>query len=657
MSYLCFDLETTTKKMFNRVAHYRYNEVVAMGYACLGHTKADYVFKKDKTITKYLPKCDLLLGHNIKFDLLYLWNEKYMQDYFTKGGKIWDTQLAEYLISGQQTKFAALRKLANEKYGCPKRPKLMESYWDKHVDTKDIPIDLVLEDVTNDVKDTEQIYLKQRQQKMLPLIEAQMDGLLATTEMEFNGMYVNLNVLKEGKKDLEKQIEQETYNFKKLIANIVSFDLNFDSPKQVSLLFFGGSYKVKEQEVVVDCNGNDIIYKSGKKLGQVKTCLVYRDYTTKGLEVKPHHMWKGTKEGQYSTDEGTLRCLTNVELYGEQVSNVANSLLNIRNLNKQLRTYYVSTEELVDVDSCVHACISHCGYGDGNGGTVTGRLSAKDPNIQNQPSSDDSSVKKHFTSRYLDGVIIEADYSQLDITVQAEISADKNYIRDIINGVDFHCKRLALKENMDYNYIVDQVNLKVDYYVKGRKKVKAFSFTRAFGGGIKKCAENSGMSEEEVKILIEAEEKEYPQLTQFNKNLRKMVEAQGFYKSITGRKYYFKKYPAPDWLKQKGIMESYKPTEIINYMVQGTATADIVLIMLGRFWRKVAQHHRDKFVLVNVVHDSIMLDCRPEYVEFAKNLLKTEMEQVSEMMKDVFNYNWKTPIKVDVKSGGSWYEC
>ena len=131
---------------------------------------------------------------------------------------------------------------------------------------------------------------------------------------------------------------------------------------------------------------------------------------------------------------------------------------------------------------------------------------------------------------------------------------------------------------------------------------------------------------------------------------------QGYYQDPWGRRYKFNKYPCPAWLQRKGVTEDYSHTEVQNFMVQGFATGSIVLGMLGLFWRQKALHNRDKYLLINTIHDSVMLDCRKEYTEDAKKDLLI-LENVAIISEQVFNYKFLVPIKVDTKTGENWFNC
>lgn len=413
---------------------------------------------------------------------------------------------------------------------------------------------------------------------------------------------------------------------------------NSDSPTQLSQLFFGGIVKVTEKV----CVG---VYKTGQKKGQPKLQNETKEVKIAGLGLHPHVDWKTAKPGIYSTNEAVLSIIAKRD--GTDAAEIAKLILELRGLRKQLGTYYEATAEAIySLDSCIHQNYLHC-YSD------TSRLSCRNPNVQNQPKPP-SLVMAHFTSRFQDGKIIAADYKQLELVVQAELSGDVQYQQDVKDGIDFHCKRLAMKEGITYESVLKLLESDSTYKYK-RSQVKGFSFSRAYGAGAKKIAEQTGMQEQEVLLLIEREKEEYPMLSSWQEGLKKEVNAKGQYRSLTGRLYKFKKYPAPQWLQERGTLEAYSPTEAVNYMVQGTATGDLVLIMLGKFWRECAILNREKYLLINTVHDSIMLDCRAEHVPQAKTDLKV-LERWAEVCYNTFKYNWTVPIQIDTQVGNSWFE-
>lgn len=666
MTYLCFDLETNTKTMHGRKANFLYNDIVAAGYKNSMVSKTLYSSDKELIVDNIPNDVKELVGHNIRFDLLYIWKVEKLQYMLKNGLKVWDTQLAHYFLSGQKDKYPALRDIAVNKYGCDERPKVMEEYWKNGVDTCEIPQDLVLHDVLNDVIDTESIYLQQLQEAeecgMLDYIEAQMDFLLAMTEAEYNGIKVNREVLHKNKILLEEELQIKTVEFLKNIeqrwTEIIPFSIT--NPGHLSTLLFGGSLKHFVVEPVINELGELTLIKSGINKGTVKTKKIQRDIVLKGLELFADPEKMTAREGVYETNEDALELVLVRNRSNKQAREIIEQILYLRGLNKQISTYYIGTEECLYNDDLVHPVFNHTS-------TETGRLSSTKPNAQNQPSAEDSLVLQHFVSRFKGGKIISADYSQIEIVVQAELSCDKRYQQDVLDGVDFHCMRLGLKERVPYADVIHYIKtLKDPIWISKRKAVKVFSFQRSYGAGKVKISASTGMSEEEVAELIKIEDLTYDGLKRFNDKLKEIVEftaekipgsvyKEGYYKFFMGKKYYFKEYNAPKFMKERGIAYSFKPQQIKNYGIQGTAF-DVAAIMLGRLWREKLIHNREKYLLINMVHDSFMLDCKAEYISESTESLQ-DLTRVKEMCSEVFGYNWTLPIKIEVKAGESWYEC
>ncbi len=214
-NYLILDFETTTQKLHGRKANPFFNKIVAAGFATNSDFKTMYgkplLYKEFK---HYIEWADILIGHNLEFDLLFIWGEEHFQEWIKKGGVIWDTLVVEYMLSGQSKKYKdlSLRDVAVKMYYCEPRKKLMEPYWDNGTDTINIPKDLVIQDVLSDALDTEQIYLKQLEKlkafpKLHNLIKLKMDDVLACIEKTWNGFKVDHERLKQNREELQKEAD------------------------------------------------------------------------------------------------------------------------------------------------------------------------------------------------------------------------------------------------------------------------------------------------------------------------------------------------------------------------------------------------------------------------------------------------------------------
>eukprot|EP00759_Apiculatamorpha_spiralis_P003438 PhF_6_TR11603/c0_g1_i1/m.18811 len=197
--YIILDLETTTKNLHGRVANCfrEENRVVLPGLldynGNISIPNELYTAKSDMALPNLDPY-DVIVGHNIKFDLLYLWKDPQLQRFLQRGGRIWDTMYAEYVLSGQRVRVgrgAGLDAIAPS-YGGTRKIDLVKEAWKAGLDTMDIPIEMLSEYLAGDLYNTELVYEKQVQRSVLQgvtaIVEARMDALLCITNAEFQGI-------------------------------------------------------------------------------------------------------------------------------------------------------------------------------------------------------------------------------------------------------------------------------------------------------------------------------------------------------------------------------------------------------------------------------------------------------------------------------------
>ncbi len=413
-------------------------------------------------------------------------------------------------------------------------------------------------------------------------------------------------------------------------------EFNPSSPQHISCLLFGGTLTAEGKELIG-------MFKTGAKKGLEKYKNIKYEVRIAGIGLKPLNDWETKKRGVYSTGEDVLKIIALKK--DTDGGKIADTILSIRGLNKELSTYFVSTKDLIYPDGKVHGQYQSCK-------TSTGRKAHNNPNLGNQPKPP-SNVTKHFVSRFTNGIMIAADYKSIDVRCEAELCGDRQYIQDTIDEVDMHTKNLSLALKVNY-----EAALKVVASEHGkalRSKIKGFTFSQQYLASVKTSAKASGLTEQEVTDILEARKQEYPQLYKWHTNNNQEVEKYGFYYNMLGMKWYFKQYPTPLWKQSQGVMEQYSPNEISNFKTQGTAGC-IVDIMIGKFWREKALYNRDKYSMVNQVHDNLILDCKEEYKEDAKKDLKV-LEDWVNVCYNIFKYQWKVPIKIEISEGKSWYEC
>lgn len=325
-----------------------------------------------------------VVGHNIKFDIHWLTNVGIS---LPTGIRVWDTMLAEFILSGQTSSFTSLNELA-ERYGLGRKHDLVAEYWEKGISTEDIPRDIVEEYGNWDVDLTYQVYLKQLEDlrmtpKLLKLILLEGADLLVLQKMEYHGLkYNRTKSLELAKQSNERINEIELQLFK--LGGIEA--LNFDSDIQLSAFLYGGSW---EEEIFQPVTA---IYKSGPRTGLEYTQNKYVRTDTHKLEgyFKPVKGSELKREGVWSTAGDILLQLRATS----KLQKLIIGLLTERaDLSKLSGTYYEGLPKLMGEmgwDEFIHGQYNQVI-------ARTGRLSSSRPNMQNNPPAAD----ELFESRYV----------------------------------------------------------------------------------------------------------------------------------------------------------------------------------------------------------------------------------------------------------------
>lgn len=731
MAYMIFDLETQTHQAHKRKANQWHpeNYVVDRGWKVEGDAQCSMATYPGKTPDNKLhipDNVDVIVGHNVKFDLLYEMVADYenLADFFRRGGKAWCTQYAHYLLNAQdrKTHMNSLDQII-EQYGGRKKIDGMKELWAAGVQTSDIDpamrtdylIGTEEEDRNSgDIGNTELVYLGQIAEAeangMLQMLEVRMDGLCATTEMEYNGIKVDVE---RGKQDLQRLTEAlrgATEELNEYTAHIPpEVDFKWSSGPNKSCLIYGGTIRYQVQTTYLDeatgelarkkavekqpvlKDGEPVFYLSGKKKGEQKFKNVtvpgelkvkYQDFffecpgyvDPQVLELKAGS-WKDGKGGPiYSTDSDTLELLGNLDVPFLKAMGRKTAL------DKEIGTYYVSSDAggnlkgmftcIQPADHIIHHQLNHTS-------TVTARLSASNPNMQNIPRGDKSCVKAMFVSRFPDGVMGEIDYSQLEVVVTGLLTADPKLIADLNKKVDFHCVRVAAREGCTYEEAVEwcknEEHIKNAVWSVFRTECKVFSFQRAYGAGASTIAISANMTVEQVKSMIKVEQEMYPDVETYHARVEEEANAtaepyrdpargfrvfrRGTYQAPTGTLYAWNSYDAPKFLKDRGIEDQFSQPEIKNYPTQGTG-GEIMQMTLGVLWRyfNKTRNFGGMAYLVNTVHDCVWFDMNKDVVDEVMAVSKKIMESVPQLLKHFFNIDCPVSFPTDAEIGPNMLE-
>ena len=602
------------------------NYVVAFGYT--GGSRTHVTYSKDDFISamRLQDKQDIICGHNISFDLMYLYKEHIVLKNILQSYKIWDTQLAEYILTAQQSKFSSLDELS-VKYGLPIKDDKIKKYFQAGLGSDKIPEEeltpYLVQDVENTVAIAEIQYKLAVENNQLKLIESQMEALHATTEMMFNGLHIDQKRLD----DYTVEVVNEYVECKLDLEELAGKDIeDINSPKQWSQLFFGGTKKIKVKEEVG-------VYKNGK----TKYKLMDRTITIKPLiTYVPDPEKVSEKTGQVSVDDSVLNDMLK-HTFDKRAIQLIEGLLKYRSLSKQLSTYVQGLSKHV-ISNFIHGKLNHTA-------TVTGRLSSTNPNLQNISNNP---IKQIFTSRFPGGSIVEVDFNQLEVVALAHVTNDKQLIKDIASGADIHSE---LYRGMFGRYPTKEE----------RKPFKSRTFQLIYGAGAKAISKQAGCSIDEAKKFVDVFYTRYPQVASWHTEFARRIETMSYYaigedglrekvksyvlQTETGRKFLFKEYHSDSSWSAKTY--NFSPTEMKNYPIQGLATGDIVPMMLGVIFRGLIGW--DGVKIVNTIHDSLMFDVHPMQLDYFLEEITDTLKKTHMYFESIFG----TPLALKLNAGAS----
>lgn len=365
---ICFDFETTTKNNGN--VHTPENYAVLL--VC-------YIPEQNKTISLRYPfdkeyivdlfsNASGFIGFNLKFDLAWLRRETGFIPKNTQ--KLFDCQYAEFIFSCQTMKYPSLNECCAI-HGLPQKYDVVkEEYWEKGIDTPNIPPNILESYCVQDVMITYQLHLKQlemffdSQYSKFKLFRVAMQDLPVLLEMEWNGLKYNIDKSKKLAEAVLEQVKKIELELNKFVDGV---PVRWNSREDISKFLYGGVIK-HDYQVPIG------VYKSGAKVGHTKYKWMVQEYKLEGL-FEPLKGSEGAKEGIYSTDETTLRSLKG----GKLQKKILGWLLERTKLMKLVNTYLLGLPKKLDEmgwGDVLHPSYNQCV-------TVTGRIASSNPNGQN----------------------------------------------------------------------------------------------------------------------------------------------------------------------------------------------------------------------------------------------------------------------------------
>ena len=326
---------------------------------------------------------------------------------------------------------------------------------------------------------------------------------------------------------------------------------------------------------------------------------------------------KKTKSG-YSTSADVLEKLRKYP--------IVEDILDYRKVTKLKGTYTDGLQKVADKNCRIHTNFKQTG-------TATGRLSSTDPNLQNIPIRTElgRELRRFFIPENEDYVIIDADYSQIELRLLANISDDKNMIDAFLSGEDIHTSTASAVFDVPLDAVTSEL----------RKRAKAVNFGIMYGIGEYSLSQDLGISVAQATRYIESYLASYPEIDAYLKETIQKAYNDGYVTTIFGRRRYISELKA-----QNRNLKSFGERVAMNSPIQGSA-ADIIKIAMINVSRKLKESNIDARLILQV-HDELLIEANKNCVAEAFEILKTEMENAVSL---------KVPLDVDIHIGENWFEC
>ncbi|MDL2323915.1 DNA polymerase I [Ruminococcaceae bacterium OttesenSCG-928-A16] len=400
------------------------------------------------------------------------------------------------------------------------------------------------------------------------LVEIEQPLAEVLASMELVGVGIDADGVRAFGQSLQAELEKQLAE----VYNVVGYEFNLNSPKQLSEALF-------------------------EKMGL------------------PHG--KKTKSG-WSTDAETLENL-------RQYSPVIDTILLYRTYQKLNSTYVEGLLKVVGEDGRIHSTFNQTE-------ARTGRLSSNEPNLQNIPVRTElgSQLRKFFVAPqgYL---LADADYSQIELRILADISGDAAMQETFREGLDIHQATAAKVHGLPLNMVTPQL----------RSAAKAVNFGIVYGIGAFSLSKDIGVSVKEADAFIKNYLDNFPGVRTYMENTIEFGKEHGYVATLYGRR-----RPLPELASSNHNIKALGQRIAMNTPIQGTA-ADIIKIAMVNVYHRLRKENLQA-QLVLQVHDELIVETPEHEVKQVEALLCEEMENAAKLA---------VPLQADVHTGKNWLEA
>lgn len=386
-------------------------------------------------------------------------------------------------------------------------------------------------------------------------------------DMEITGFVCDKNELEKIKDEVSIELE----DLEKIIYELAGSEFNINSPKQLSIILF------------------------------------------EDLELP---VIKKTKTG-YSTNAQVLEKLRDKHPIIKKIERY-------REMYKLKSTYLESLEECIDKDGRIRSTFKQ-------NVTATGRLSSTEPNLQNLPIRTEEGRKIRKAFKADEGkVLIDADYSQIELRVLAHLANDKKMQEAFSQNIDIHTKTAS-----------EVFDTPIDEVTKlQRSEAKAVNFGIIYGISDYGLSQNLNIPRKRAKEYIENYLDTYPEIKKYMKDIVKKAKEDGYVNTIFNRRRY-----VPEINSKNFNVRSFGERVALNTPIQGSA-ADIIKFAMINSYENLKKAKLDAKIVLQI-HDEIIIEASKKDLEKAKEILKSSMQEAVKL---------RVPLLVDIDSGASMYE-
>jgi len=522
-------------------------------------------------LSPVLQKKDLtIIGQNIKYEMMVLANYN-----IEIGAKIQDTMIQSYLLDANLRRHN-LNELA-ERHLDHQMIKFEDvaGKGKKQIPFAEVPLQEALRYAAEDSDATLQIHHKlwpKLNQENLEELYNDVEMPLCRTlaKIETNGVKINVPYLKLLCDGLNSDLE----GLRQKIYFQAGEEFNINSPQQLGIVLF-------------------------EKLG---------------IEAGK----KKTKSG-YSTDASILEKVA-------RENPIADDLLSYRTKNKLVNTYLDVLPSLIsEKTGRIHTSYSQTV-------AATGRLSSRNPNLQNIPirGKDGNKIRKAFIAEN-DNQIVSADYSQVELRFLAHLSGDEGLIKVFQRNGDIHTETAAAI----YNISNEEVSSHQRY------SAKAINFGIIYGMGAFRLSQEIGVSNKQAKMFIESYFEKYPKIKSYMDETIAFCREHSFVQTIFNRK-----RTIPDINSKNHLARTASERVAINSRIQGSA-ADLIKIAMIQIQKKL-EENRFQTKMIMQVHDELVFEAPKDECAELIPMVKTMMEKAITL---------EVPLIVEIASGENWQEA